>query len=95
MDIPAVKHIAQLSRLQISEKETECFAGELSSILAHVSELESVDTKGVPVTGSGGVAHNVFRADETARAADAELSFALVNAAPDKEDGYVKVKAIL
>ncbi|MBI1755465.1 Asp-tRNA(Asn)/Glu-tRNA(Gln) amidotransferase subunit GatC [Candidatus Azambacteria bacterium] len=95
MDIKTVQHIAKLSHLRLSEDEMEHFAKELSSILSYASELDKVNVKDVQPTGHAVAAHNVFRADETARQADAEHSAGLVSAAPDKEDGYVKVKAIL
>jgi len=94
MDKKTIHHIAKLSNLHINDEELSAFAHELSSILAYVSELNAVDTAGTEATGHAVVQTNVFRADE-AHAQDLELAAALVNAAPDKDDGYVKVKAIL
>lgn len=94
MDKKTIHHIAKLSNLSVSDTEVSSFAHELSAILAYVSELNAVDTTGTEATGHAVASSNVFRKDE-AHATDLELSAALVNAAPDKDDGYVKVKAIL
>lgn len=94
MDKKTIHHIAKLSNLRVTDEELSRFAHELSSILAYVSELNTVDTAGTEATGHAVAASNVFRKDE-AHATDLELVAALVNAAPDKDDGYVKVKAIL
>lgn len=94
MDKKTIHHIAKLSNLRVSDEELSLFAHELSSILAYVSELNAVDTAGTEATGHAVATSNIFRKDE-AHPTDLELVAALVNAAPDKDDGYVKVKAIL
>ncbi len=95
MDLKTVQHIAKLSYLRLSEDEMRHFAKELTAILDYFAELGEVDTKDVEPTGHAVAISNVFRDDEKARKADAELAASLVNAAPDKEDGYIKVKAVL
>ncbi len=95
MDIQTVKHIAKLSHLKVTDTELERLAGELSSIIEYVSELEKADTKGTEITARASGVRNVMREDETNTQESAESVMDLVNAAPDKEDGYVKVKAIL
>lgn len=94
MDKKTIHHIAKLSNLRVTDEELSRFAHELSSILAYVSELNTVDTAGTEATGHAVASSNVFRKDE-AHGTDLELVAALVNAAPDKDGGYVKVKAIL
>lgn len=95
MDDNAVRHIAELSRLKLSQDQMHQFSKELSSILAYVSELNEVDTKNVEPTGHAVALRNVFRDDAGARAGDEEAASALVRSAPDQEDGWVKVKAVL
>lgn len=94
MDKKTIHHVAKLSYLHVKDEELSAFAHELSSILAYVSELNAVDTAGTEATGRAAEQTNVFRNDE-AHAPDLELVAELVNAAPDRDDGYVKVKAIL
>lgn len=95
MDKETIARIAKLSHLRFSEAELDAFAKDLSSILTYVSELNAVDTAGVAVTARAADAVNVFRADVPGEAKDVAQAAELVNAAPDAEDGYVKVKAIL
>ncbi|MEK7519780.1 MAG: Asp-tRNA(Asn)/Glu-tRNA(Gln) amidotransferase subunit GatC [Patescibacteria group bacterium] len=96
MDIDQIKHLAKLSHLAFTDEELARFARELSSILAHVSELERVDLSGATPTAHAVSAHNVFRKDEYEQhPRAAERAAALLDAAPEQENGYVKVKAIL
>lgn len=95
MDIKTVKHIAKLSHLKTTDAELERLAGELSSIIDYVSELEKADTKGTEITARASGARNVMREDEPMGKERVEEAAELVKAAPDNEDGYVKVRAIL
>jgi len=95
MDIKTVQHIAKLSHLRLSEEEMKHFVKELTAILDYVSELNKVNTAGVEPTGHAVAVHNVFRSDTEGKEMDVKDTAELVNAAPDKEDGYVKVKAVL
>ena len=56
-----VKHIAKLARLGLSEKETEKFQKELSSILDYIEKLKEVDVSGVPEMTHAVETKNVFR----------------------------------
>lgn len=56
VSLEEVRHMAQLSRLAISEQEEKLFARQFGDILGHVDILAAVDTEGVqplysPVTG--------------------------------------------
>lgn len=95
MDIQTVKHIAKLSHIKATDAELERLAGELSSIIEYVSELEKADTQGTEITARASGVQNVMREDDPLIKENSEMAIDLVNAAPDKEDGYVKVKAIL
>jgi aspartyl-tRNA(Asn)/glutamyl-tRNA(Gln) amidotransferase subunit C len=48
LSIDEVRRVAALARLKLSEDEERLFAGQLSAILDHVRELESLDLTGVP-----------------------------------------------
>lgn len=87
-----VEHIAQLSRLKLSKQEKEKFALQLSSILDYVQELEKVDTKETePIANISGL-YNISRQDEIKPSLSEEK---LLKNAPDKKEGYLKVKAVL
>ena len=89
-----VKHIAKLARLELTEIEIEKMQKDLSSILDYVDILKKAPlakNKQGSRTRSGGTATRKDVADSK----PASLANALVQAAPDKKDGYIKVKSIL
>ena len=47
IDIPFLKHIAQLSRIKLSKKELRKFTPQMKTILESVSVLQEVDTTNV------------------------------------------------
>jgi aspartyl-tRNA(Asn)/glutamyl-tRNA(Gln) amidotransferase subunit C len=90
-----VKHIADLSRLELSEKEIEKMQKDLSEILDYFNLLKKVDTTDVKLDdGEILPIEKVTRKDE-AKPQSKEVVEALIQAAPDKKDDYIKVKAIL
>ena len=96
MDITQIKHIAKLSYLEFSEEEMARFTEELSAIVDYVSELEKAPTEGVPVSASPHTSlSNVFRSDGEFLKENLDEVAALLESAPEREDGYVKVKAVL
>lgn len=87
-----VLHIARLARIAVSDEDVDRFTAQLSAILDHFTALSAVDTEGVEPTAHPLPLHNVMRADEP----HASLSRDEVLAnAPDHEDGYVRVRAVL
>ena len=50
IDKTHVKYIADLSRLSLSDAETEAFTGQLASILEYVEQLNKADTSNVEPT---------------------------------------------
>jgi aspartyl-tRNA(Asn)/glutamyl-tRNA(Gln) amidotransferase subunit C len=48
LSLDEVRRVAALARLKLSPEEEQLFAGQLSAILDHVRELESLDVSGVP-----------------------------------------------
>ena len=50
IDPAEVLHVARLSRLKLTDEETERMAGELSSILDHIAKISELDLEGVPPT---------------------------------------------
>ncbi|OGZ24746.1 MAG: asparaginyl/glutamyl-tRNA amidotransferase subunit C [Candidatus Nealsonbacteria bacterium RIFCSPLOWO2_01_FULL_43_32] len=79
----AVKHIAQLARLGLSEKEIGKYQKELSSILDYVEKLKRVDVSGVEATSHPLSMENVMRKDE------------VLSSKKKLIEGYLKVKSIL
>jgi len=49
-----VRKVAKLARLNLPDDKIATYTGQLESILGYVSQLEQVDTTGVPETTSCG-----------------------------------------
>jgi aspartyl-tRNA(Asn)/glutamyl-tRNA(Gln) amidotransferase subunit C len=86
-----IKHIAKLSRLELSGAEIEKMQKDLSSILDYFELLKKAP-KSSKTTGDIKTELNAIRKDESRQS---NLADELLAAAPDKKEAYVKVKAIL
>jgi aspartyl-tRNA(Asn)/glutamyl-tRNA(Gln) amidotransferase subunit C len=87
-----VLHIARLARIQLSQDEVARFAQQLSGILDHFAALAAVDTDGLEPTAHPLPLSNVMRDDEVAPSLRRDE--VLANA-PEQEDGYLRVRAVL
>ncbi len=88
-----VEHIADLARIEISEKDKEKFQEQLSSILDYVNKLNEVDTKGVePIAHITGL-FNIMREDEIKPQSE-ETMKKLVESAPEHENNLVKTLGV-
>ena len=87
-------HIAKLARIELGEEEKTKFEKDLSAILEFVEKLSEVDTTNVePMTG-GTILENVMRADAQVDKSLEGKSAELIDAAPERKGGYIKVKAV-
>ncbi|MBI2042314.1 MAG: Asp-tRNA(Asn)/Glu-tRNA(Gln) amidotransferase subunit GatC [Candidatus Nealsonbacteria bacterium] len=89
-----VKRIANLARLSLSPAEIKQYQKELSPILDYIGVLKKADITKADVTSHPREALNVFRKDEAFKETEEEVG-KLVQAAPDKKEGYIKVKSVL
>lgn len=89
-----VEHIAKLARLGLTEKEIKKFQKELSSILDYIEKLKEVDVSKTELFGHLIKIENVIRQDQ-AKPQPTQVVNKLIEAAPEKKKGYVKVKSIL
>jgi len=87
-----VLNIARLARLGLTEDEVEQLREQLSHLLEHFEVLQQVDTTDVPPTAHSIVLQTVVRDDEVAESLPPDQ--VLANA-PQKEDGFFRVKAVL
>ncbi len=87
-----IEKVARLARLELSEDEQKTFQGQLDQILAHMEQLNRVDTTGVEPTSHAIPVYNAFREDETKPSFPKEEVMAI---APDEEGGYFKVPRII
>lgn len=90
-----VKNIAKLARLELTENEVEKMQKDLSGILDYFNVLKKANTKKV-----GEIKKEFLNLEKVTRKdkvieQSASLANNLVGQAPDKKDGYIKVKSIL
>ncbi len=87
-----VEHLAYLIRLGLSDQEVEQLQEQLSSILGYFEMLQELDTEAIPPTARVISVENIMRAD--AVEPSMPVDEVLANA-PDREDDYFKVRAVL
>ncbi len=99
-----IEHLKDLARVEFGEKETEKLAKDLGEILGYVETLKEVDVSSVAeMTHALESMKNVFRKDSAESPLrgvaelnrQSELTSDLINAFPEKEKNYLKVKSIL
>lgn len=90
-----IEHIAQLARLELNEKEKNKFQKELSLILDFMAKLKELDVSQVEPTTGGSDATNVVRPDGRISTYGPETTAKILEQAPEKKDGFVKVQKIL
>ena len=92
-----IKHVAQLARIKITEKEEEKFKKELSAILDYINKLGEVNTENVePLYQVTGLVNSV-RPDEYRNdfEMNENLNEKLIGQAPHRQDRFIKVKSVL
>lgn len=88
-----IEHIAKLARLELTEKEKEQFAPQLSSILEYVEQLQKVDTSGCSYGYQvEGLVNSV--AQDTVTQTDDDTRARLLSEMPDKAGDFLKVKGV-
>jgi len=85
-----VHHLAELARIELTEREEEKLLKELQRIVDHFKELEEVDTQDVVPVSGGTDLVSIFRNDTTKKSAGAKTTIAF----PEKENGYLKVPPV-
>ena len=87
-----VKHIAKLSKLDLTEQVLEKYTNELSSIVDFANELSSINVEGVKPTAHILDIKNVFRKDEVQPSYNREE---ILKNAPSKDAGCVSVPKVV
>ena len=92
LDRAAVRHIATLARIRVSDEQADALVGDLGAILAWVEQLSEVDTTGVEPMASV-VARNLpRRADEVSDGGKPE---AILANAPEPAHGFFTVPKVV
>ena len=87
-----VRKVAKLARLNLPDDKIATYTGQLESILGYVSQLEQVDTTGVPETTRAVEVTNVTRQDGVNPTPVRED---ILNQAPQREGDFFRVPKIL
>ena len=86
-----IEHLAELSRIELDEKEKVALQNDLESILSHFDELKELHTeKIVPKTG-GALTINELRADIHQ---ENDSLGGVVDAFPEREGNLLKVPKV-
>ena len=67
-----IKHIADLSMLNLSEEEIQKFTAHMQDIVEFANKVNSLDTEGVTESAFALDTFNVFRKDEVSESFDRE-----------------------
>jgi aspartyl-tRNA(Asn)/glutamyl-tRNA(Gln) amidotransferase subunit C len=92
IDVPQVRKVARLSRLELTEAEVEEFTGQLSAILDYVEKMNELDTDNVEPLAHCLPVSNIFRADSVKVSLGTEKTLAN---APQRDGEFFKVPKIL
>ncbi len=91
LTIEQVQHIANLARLELTDEELARYREQISTILDHFEELQSIDSATIPATSSVSTEESRLRIDQSRPGL--ELDDLLGNA-PDTEERQFKVPPI-
>lgn len=88
-----VRHLAQLSSLQLSDEEVSALQQDIGGILNYVQQLSELNTEGVEPTYQVTDLKNVWREDEIVE--DDVTRQQLLALAPESLNNQVKVPKVL
>lgn len=88
-----VRHLAQLSNLQLADSEVESLQADLVNILGYIEQLSELDTAGIEPTYQVTSLENVWRDDAVIDAGVTRDQ--LLALAPEKVEHSVKVPKVL
>lgn len=87
-----VRHLAQLSSLQLSDAEIDGLQTDLANIITYIEQLGELDTTGVEPTYQVTDLENIWRDDTVQPGVDREALLAL---APESAAHQIKVPKVL
>lgn len=85
-------HIAKLASLNLSEKEIEGYAKDMTEILGFADMINSVDTDQIKETIAANENYNVFRKDEVIPSENRDV---LLQNAPSKDEGMFRIPKVI
>jgi len=91
LTLQEVEQIAKLARLELTDEEKARYREQLSAILAHVAQLQKLDTASIPPTASVFSGDSHLRADQPRPGLTREE---LLKNAPEQEKGQFKIPPV-
>ena len=88
-----VRHLAQLSSLQMSDAEVESLRADIEKIINYINQLDELDTDGVEPTYQVTGLQNIWRDDEIIDSSVSRQQ--LLALAAEQSDNCVKVPKVL
>ena len=92
IDLDLVRHIGKLSRIELSDRQVETFAGQLAAILDYFDKLQELDTSNVQPMAHAVEISNVFAEDSPQPSLTPDE--ALANA-PQRDGDFFKVPKVI
>jgi len=92
IDEKLIRHVALLSRIELTDEQVATFGRQLADIVAYVDKLQELDTDGVEPMAHALPVRNVFGEDEPAESLPPDA--ALANA-PDRDGDFYKVPKVI
>jgi len=93
IDDKTVRRVAELSRLELSDKELALYSRQLADIIAYIDKLNEVKTSGIaPTSHPTGRLKNVFRKDVVKKSLSTED---VLKNAPSVSDNFFRVPKII
>lgn len=86
--IDIIEHIAELARLNLTEKEKKSMTSEIGEIIAYFNKLSKLDTSNIRPMERIIPQRNIFREDKVEKSFEREKILAN---APMSEKGFFKV----
>lgn len=87
-----IDHLAALARIAVPDEEKDRLVKDLGGVLDYISELNELDIE-ITAEDRAGALRNVMR-DDAEPNPGGTYTPAILENAPDKKDGYVKVRQI-
>lgn len=88
----ALKRIAELARLDLTDEELTAFESQLTPILKHIDTLSAIDVEGVEPTAHPTPVYDVLRPDTTRPGLSPE---AVLQNAPESAQGQIRVPKVV
>ena len=82
-----IEHVADVARLELTDKEIENFSKELKEVIEAFSSIDKVDTKGIETSLQAVDLSNMLREDKEEKSFTQEEVLGLTE---HKKDGYFK-----